>query len=113
MKAFGFFSFLFASLTVASAQAKPAKCLLLVDGKTYINGACNFDAANDGTGSFSIGTDDAANKHFAYVNIWKGQGVGYWNGSVPETHAHEDLGTLNHNGACWYNDRAIVCAWAK
>jgi len=96
-----------------SAHAYTAQCLLQIDGTTYINGDCNFSPHDDGTGSFSIGTDDPNSLYFAYVNIFDGVAYGYWNGSSTSKHAHDSLGELKHNGACRFNDKAIICAWAK
>lgn len=102
-----------ALLLGTSAYARPAKCLLKVDGTTYIHGTCNYEPFNDGTGSFSIGTDDANSDYFAYVNIYDGVANGSWNGVEMASHAHEDLGPLTRSGACFENTRAKICAWAK
>lgn len=97
-----------------SANAYTAKCLLQVEGTTYINGDCNFSPFNDGTGSFSLGTDDPTTRFFAYVFVNEdGTANAAWNGADGASHAHNDLGELKRNGACRFNDRAIICAWAK
>ena len=39
-----------------------------------------------------------------------GNATGFWNGPDAESHAHEQLGTLTRQGACWVNERAKICA---
>ncbi|MGO4738651.1 hypothetical protein AB4099_19035 [Bosea sp. 2KB_26] len=102
---------IFAMAMVASgtAMAAPGRCLLVVDGKTYLNGPCPVDVSKDG--GFSIGTGPKAS-YFAYVTIDRpGVAKGYWNEERGASHAHTDLGELRRNDACWTNDKAIVCAW--
>lgn len=107
---------LFALLTTLllgfSAHASPAKCLLQVDGKTYLNGICNFE--NEGNGSFTIGTGSVnASRYFAYVLVWgNGTAHAYWNGEEAGPNAHDNLGPVKRDGACRYNSRVRVCAWA-
>ena len=36
---------------------------------------------------------------------------GSWNGEAYAGHAHDFLGTLYREDACWVNDIASVCAW--
>ncbi len=107
------FMFVLAALFLGvSAHASPAKCLIQIDGTTYMNNDCNFSAIGD-DGSFSIGTDDSLNRYFAYVLIYEGVANASWNGVEAASHAHNSLGEMKRNGACLYNDRAIICAWAK
>lgn len=96
-----------------SAHAYTANCVLIVKGKTYIHGDCNFEPFNDGTGSYSIGTDSNS-EYFAYVYVAKdGSATASWNGDEGASHAQIDLGPLKRDGACRFNDQAIICAWAK
>jgi hypothetical protein len=93
-------------------HALPGKCLLRVDGQTYLDSICNVDVTVT-DGSFSIGTGESTRaKHFAVVNVGpiKGRAIGYWNGVAGEDHAHESLGVLIRQGACWSNARAKICA---
>lgn len=93
----------------ASAAPSLGKCLLRVDGTTYINGPCNIDLMPDG--SFSIGADGRS-PFFAYVTVLEpGLAQGDWNETPASTHAHSRLGELQRKGACWANRRATVCAW--
>lgn len=101
--------FAVAMMASGAAVAAPGRCLLVVDGKTYLNGPCPVSIDPDG--SFSVGTGPKAS-FFAYVNVEpSGVAVGSWNEERGATHAHSSLGELKRNGACWTNDKAIVCAW--
>lgn len=109
--------FLFVVLGVAglfagnTVFAKPGKCMLVIDGKTYISGKCDIDMYNDGTGSFQITELRKKGAYFAQVLIDQGTALGYWNGTRNATHAHSSLGEMTRDGACWQNDRARICAW--
>lgn len=95
-----------------AARAFEGKCLLEVNGTSYLDAPCNIDL--DADGSFSIGAGETTHsKYFAFVNVEPGtdHALGYWNGVDAEEHAHTDLGTLVRKGACWANDTARVCAW--
>lgn len=97
-------------LALASpAAARPATCLVEVDGATVIDGPCDFDAF-DPDGSFEVmGTDGP---HFATVIVTApGVAEGSWNADPAATHAHDPLGRLVRDGACWAGERARVCAW--
>ncbi len=89
------------------AQARPADCLMTVQGKTYIQGSCNFDADPDG--SFRL----LGQRFFAYVTVVSpGLAEASWNGTVAASHAQEPLGELRRNGACWQSATVRLCAWA-
>jgi len=94
------------------SMAAMGRCTLQVDGRTYLNGSCSIDV--DAGGSFSIGA--ANNGWFAFVSVdsdHPGTALGYWNGIEAESHAHDNLGVLTKQGACWTNSRAKVCAYAQ
>ncbi len=98
-------------LAAHTAHAFTGKCVLQVDGKTYLNGPCPMSVEKGG--DFTIGTDGTkAGKYFAMVSIDKAAGTadGWWSGPDGGTHAHDPLGTLTRQGACWVNERAKVCA---
>ena len=100
-----------ALLAVAAAQAasSKSKCLLQVNGRTYISGPCN--ASTDG-GGLSIGwLPENSNKPITYHAYVESNGQGFWNEDRGANHAHTPLGTLTRNGACWSNQKAKVCAW--
>ena len=106
-----------ALLLVAAAFSLPAqaetisRCVLEVDGVSYLDGPCDFDGHDKG-GSFTISVNDPL-PYFATVD------VGYdpispdavWNGPNAESHAHDYLGELTRDGACWVNESVKVCAY--
>jgi hypothetical protein len=103
---------LFAAAPTPSA-AEEGRCLIIVDGRTYLKGTCNIRISPGG--SFTVGVDDERrSEHFAYVSL-DGAGIarGSWNGVDAESHAHDELGTLVRKGACWQNARARICAWRR
>jgi hypothetical protein len=94
------------------ARAEEGRCLIVVDGKTYLKGRCNIEIRPGG--NFTVGVSDTSrSEYFAYVNpdgdASKAQG--YWNGRDADSNASSNLGTLTRKGACWSNSRARVCAW--
>jgi len=101
--------------SAAIAAQRPALCKLVVKGKTYINGRCNFEDFGDG--SFAIGVlgDDqpipAGGFYFAYVDVHGNTAEAKWNEDPTDLHADAPLGTLTRNGACWENAIAQICAW--
>lgn len=90
------------------AQAKPADCLLIVDGRTQIDGACEFYADQRG---FQI---RSFSKPMIVVHVPRmGQDGAYafWNERSGVNAANSNLGDLTRDGACWVNARTRVCAW--
>ncbi len=119
--------------TTASAS-RISSCTLVVKGKTYITGPCDFE--DIGGGSFILrdlklvigcdvdnnnkidATDDCAGAEervfhkgaFVYVNVSATNTAdGSWN-ETTGTHAHSPLGVLKRSGSCWSNKNAKVCA---
>jgi hypothetical protein len=93
-------------------RSADGRCMIAVDDRTFLNGTCNIEVRPGG--SFTVGAGEKSrSKYFAYVQVdhATGSGQGYWNGIEAESHAHEDLGMLKKNGACWQNARARICAW--
>lgn len=88
---------------------RDADCLLVIEGQEIIRGRCSFTPL-DTDGSFTI--TGLNGKYFAYV-LMEGQGKaqGYWNGTPYAGHAHDPLGPLTREDACWVNETASVCAW--
>lgn len=94
-------------LASGAAWAAPGRGLLVVDGKTYLNGPCPIDI-----GSGGVATIGGGGRYFGVlIPNGDGSGKGYWNEEPGTNHAHTDLGEMRRNGACWTNDRAILCAW--
>lgn len=89
----------------AVAAPRPADCTLVVNGKTYIRGGCDFDADKDG--SFRISGGD----YFAYVNVTgNNRAEASWNADPASTHAQAPLGELTRKGACWVGRGVEICA---
>lgn len=110
---FSIFALVLSLVLPLTAQASPAKCLIKVDGKTYLDGVCEF-TPQDG-GGFTIGVGSAAHsKYFAYVSEGDNTDTsyGYWNGVEANSAAHDSLGLMLRDGACRYNKRARICAWS-
>jgi Ricin-type beta-trefoil lectin domain len=89
------------------AATRPVDCTLIVDGKSYIGGVCEF-VRGDKNGSFSIYGD----KYWATVNIENGKGDAYWNGVPYATHAQAQLGEVHQVGGCWEGPKVRICALA-
>jgi hypothetical protein len=96
------------ALSAGGASAKNiSSCSLIVDGKQFINGPCEFSPLGDG--SFKI----MKGPWFAYVNLHSDQrnsADGYWNENPQSNHAESSLGVLVRSGECWSNERAMICA---
>ncbi len=88
----------------AIAAQRQALCKFTVEGKTYLNGPCNFEADPDG--SFRIWD----NVHTVYVNVDGNTAEASWNKNPKSFHADSPLGTLTRKGACWENATAQICA---
>ena len=98
-----------AMMAAGSAGAAPGKCLLVVDGRTYINGPCRISLSPGG--SFQV-LSAGRLTYFANVKLTGDtQADGFWNEDMGANHAHTPLGSLQRNDACWSNPKAIVCAW--
>jgi hypothetical protein len=97
------------AVAAAGAATSQGKCLLQVNGRTYIRGPCNVSTEG---GGLSIGTQpDTSRRPITYFAIVQPDGQGFWNEERGANHAHTPLGTLTRNGACWFNQKAKVCAW--
>ena len=96
----------------SSGRSEEGRCLIAVDGRTFLNSRCNIEIRPGG--SFTVGAGDKSrSKYLAQVDVdgSAGSGNGYWNGVEAEGHAHEALGVLKKKGACWLGARAKICAW--
>lgn len=92
-----------------SSPASAATCRLVAPEVVVLDAPCAFEAF-DADGSFTI-TFDAEPVFVTVIVDAPGTAQGYWNGGVPgATHAHDPLGTLRRDGACWVGEGATVCA---
>lgn len=119
-------------LGTTTVAAKTAKCYLSVNGKTYINGKCEFEHYN-GDGSFSFNDGKMKLKCVAYDQgpgrcsnanqvitargtfgqlqiISPGKAKIYWNNGI-NSQAQTPLATVVRNGACWESSKVKLCAW--
>ncbi|WP_299743219.1 hypothetical protein [Devosia sp.] len=98
--------------TCATSARNITRCLIEVDGTTWADGPCEFNPLDEGYASFQV-VEKAEPQTFAYiyVNQYDEPTHGVWNGGEGATHAHDRLGELRKDGACWVNERAKVCAW--
>lgn len=95
------------ALLPSPTQARPAECLLIVNGKSLIDGRCEFDSGPDGSfrmeGSAFIGN---------VMVTERGKGEGRWM-PKPEVRSNfTDVGVVTKDGACWSSATASFCAWA-
>jgi hypothetical protein len=88
-----------------AAPAFGATCTMTVNGTDFIDGPCEFTALDGGDFQISNGVS------FAYVYVDGPNADGFWNGAEYASHAHEKLGTLKRDGACWRNADVKVCAY--
>lgn len=93
-----------------AAHATPADCLLVVGGKTYIKGVCEFSPR--GGGNFQISGKD----YFAQLNInseengGKNTGSVNWNGEPGSAHAQGPGMEVRRKGVCWEGPSVKICA---
>jgi hypothetical protein len=98
----------------AASQSAPPKvgsrCRIQIADRSYLDGPCAIDLSEDG--SFTVFQNRGGAGYFAMVIRDGPTAKGYWNGSPDSAHAHDELGELRREGACWKNERAEICAWS-
>lgn len=80
-------------------------CLLVVDGKKAIDGACYWKQDDTDKGSFYM----EGNRYFAYIGIDGSTASGAWNETPGSTHAHTNLGDMKRDGKCWKSKTVRLC----
>lgn len=92
---------------VQTPKRRPVDCLLIVKGRTYLDGRCEYESDPDG--SFRMFGKD----YFVYLNVVeKNLGDVSWNADPKSTHAHNRIGEVRRDGACWTMNRDTrICAW--
>lgn len=88
-------------------KTRSGTCLLEVQQRKYLDGPCSI--RRDSDGGVSIETKPL--NYFAIVDVTDGQAQGHWNAEEGANHAHNPLGVMVREGACWQNAQAKVCAW--
>lgn len=97
------------AVTAAQATISKGKCLLQVNGRTYLNRPCNVSTES---GGLSIGTQRGPGlRPITYFAIVEPDGHAFWNEERGAGHAHTPLGTLTRNDPCWSKRKAKVCGW--
>lgn len=103
-----------ASTAAQDGQTDISRCIIEVDGKVWQDGPCRFAELGD-DGSFSVQGKGGKKEPVSFAYVYPADGdvpaQGFWNGTQRGNHAHDRLGDLVHDGACWTNERARVCAW--
>ncbi|WCS26677.1 hypothetical protein LOK46_07570 [Methylobacterium sp. NMS14P] len=106
-------------LVPAAAQAqikvRKADCFFAADGRTVIDGVCEFltDARSYGVGGFRLATyTNGYLRDGVVVSVTApGQGTATWNrepGGKPEDGPADGV---TAEGACWTGSRSRICAW--
>ena len=106
-----FWVLLFSSALQNLAYTAPinGKCVLKVDGKSYIDGPCNIEF--EGKGAFTI-SSSIGKEYFASVfEPEGGLADGNWTGTGTGGLAERFDAPLKRKGACWENATARVCAY--
>lgn len=102
------------SMKTASSQNYPAasqtppnriNCLLEVNGKKAIDGACYWKQDDTDKSNFYL----EGNRYFAYINVTGSNASGSWNETPGSTHAHSDLGEMQREGKCWKSKNVRIC----
>lgn len=92
---------------------RPGRCSLVVNGRSRISGRCLYSVERNGSFYIREAGRRGDDFYFAYVNVDGRRAEGSWSGSRGSRHAHDSLGWLRRNGACWVNRRARVCLWQR
>lgn len=95
------------TMAMTAAEARPAKCLLEVAGKVYIDGPCDHSLLHAGDDDFIMTGADG--RFFAYVYVDGKRATAHWNGKAAERRAHDPLGKLTRDGACWIGEGVKLC----
>lgn len=93
----------------SATYSGPGRCLLQINGRKYLEGACQIERDSDTLRALPPG--GRLPGYFGYL-IFDGaaRAEGYWNGEPGANHAHNRLGVLRRDGDCWANAGARICA---
>ncbi|MDH2308365.1 hypothetical protein [Methylobacterium brachiatum] len=100
----------------AQIRVRQADCFLEADGKTYIDGPCEFltDPRSYGNGGFRLASyENGYLRYGAVVTVTApGSGMATWTerpGSKPDDGPSDIV--RSPGGACWTGSRVRACAW--
>ena len=101
---------LFGFCSMAHSAVTADHCELRVAGKSYLNGRC--PVVTDKTGiTVNVGRKGVPLTYFAYIDLnADGTATASWNADKGSLHAWKPLGAVTHEGECWINDHARICA---
>lgn len=89
--------------SIQASATEHGQCKFTVEGKSYINGRCDFEADTDGSLRIS------ANSRIVYVNVQGGTADASWNKNPKSQKADSPLGDVIRNGECWENSSTKIC----
>lgn len=94
-----------ATLMPCLAEARPADCLVQIEGHMQINGTCEFSAEPNGDFSVTLGSRTAR------VMVDPGSREG--RATFEDTASGEPPGVadVQREGACWVQPAVRICAW--
>ncbi|WP_298160447.1 hypothetical protein [Brevundimonas sp.] len=92
----------------ATSEPDPTHCLIVVDGKIYLDAPCPVDDSDPTTITLNTGTITAP-QVFVYLNTYEGVTEAFWNGGQGASHAQEPLGAVTLSGRCWTSARVQIC----
>lgn len=85
-------------------------CVFKLQGRDLINGPCYYLMESDG--SFRFANNQNMSDVWGMVNVDGQSGMAHWNGGDGASHAHNDIGEVTRDGACWQNDVSRICVRA-
>ena len=95
-----------ALLPVGAAEARPADCLVVLEGRTYIDGQCDFQAENGGDFTIRQGSRTAK----VTVDPGSREGRAFFEDTSPRN-PQSLVWDVRRQGACWVDGSSRICAW--
>lgn len=89
------------------AAARPADCLVVMEGRSYIDGPCDFTAEAGGDFTVTLGPRSAK----VMVDPGSRDGRAFYEDATPASPQSWVIGDVRRDGACWRNRVGRVCAW--
>lgn len=96
------------ALLPGTAMARPADCLVVVNGQAMIDGRCDFVSEPGGDFTVTLGTRSAK----VMVDPGSREGRAFYEDTAPADPKSWVIGDVRRNGACWIVGNSRVCAWA-
>ena len=109
-------------------QYEWGRCLLQVEGTTYISGRCAYHIRRGGSFEAhgprqtyagihypepALHADEVSTDWFVQVDVEGRSAQAFMNEHLSATHAHRWVGPLTRQGACWINARTRICLWRR